>query len=165
MPVFLTRKDVANLLRLSPRQVDRLAADGVLQKQKLSASRSGFDRTGVEQHLAKMRGQTANPSVPQASAPHAIVEGVLAGGIGPDGRGVSGQVYGSPTVMVVVGLEESNADAAAALDAHLAKQGFKGCLVMLGGKQITVMFAESLGYDADAIRRVVQSVKVTAVHV
>ena len=35
MPVFLTRADVANLLRITPRQIDRLAASGVLTKQKL----------------------------------------------------------------------------------------------------------------------------------
>ena len=66
LPVFLTRKDVANLLRLSPRQVDRLAKDGTLAKQKLSASRSGFERSGVEAHLAKMKGGAS--AVPQAGA-------------------------------------------------------------------------------------------------
>jgi hypothetical protein len=48
LPVFLTRADVANLLRITPRQVDRIAAVGKLRKQKLSASRSGFERAGVE---------------------------------------------------------------------------------------------------------------------
>lgn len=50
-PVFLNRAEVASLLRLSPRQVDRLAAPGTLVKQKLSVSRSGFHLYGVSAYL------------------------------------------------------------------------------------------------------------------
>lgn len=51
LPEHVTRAEVAKVLRLSLRQVDRLAKAGALKKKKLSAARSGFDREDFNQYL------------------------------------------------------------------------------------------------------------------
>ena len=51
LPDHVTRAEVAAALRLSLRQVDRLAKSGVLTKKKLSAARSGFDRRDFDHYL------------------------------------------------------------------------------------------------------------------
>ncbi|CAA2141355.1 hypothetical protein [Hyphomicrobium sp. ghe19] len=51
LPDHVTRAEVAAALRLSLRQVDRLAAAGTLTKKKLGARRSGFDREEFDRYL------------------------------------------------------------------------------------------------------------------
>ncbi|MGO4683962.1 hypothetical protein [Hyphomicrobium sp. 2TAF46] len=51
LPDHVTRAEVATALRLSLRQVDRLAKSGALKKTKLSASRSGFERDDFDRYL------------------------------------------------------------------------------------------------------------------
>ena len=51
LPEHLTRKEVARVLRLSPRQVDTLAKQGKLKKKKLSDLRSGFARDEIDRYL------------------------------------------------------------------------------------------------------------------
>jgi hypothetical protein len=51
LPEHVTRAEAAAVLRLSLRQVDRLAETGVLKKRKLSASRSGFARQDLDAYL------------------------------------------------------------------------------------------------------------------
>ncbi|MGO4683906.1 hypothetical protein [Hyphomicrobium sp. 2TAF46] len=50
-PEHVTRAEAAQVLRLSLRQVDRLAETGKLKKKKPSASRSGFDREDFDHYL------------------------------------------------------------------------------------------------------------------
>jgi hypothetical protein len=155
MPIFLTRKDVANLLRLSPRQVDRLAADGTLTKQKLSASRSGFHRDGVAEHLRKMASATSGASAPHAT-PSAHDDFTMF--VGPGG-------YSSTGTILKVKLETNDgALVAEALDAWLQKNGVHGCFVMGNGMVVTVYWAKSLRVDYAVVRKAVDAVKVTAVH-
>ena len=45
LPEFVTRDEVASVLRLSTRQVDRLTKSGALAKTKLGGSRSGSRET------------------------------------------------------------------------------------------------------------------------
>ena len=56
LPEHVTRAEAATVLRLSLRQVDRLAKSGVLKKAKLSASRSGFAREDLDQYLTSLAG-------------------------------------------------------------------------------------------------------------
>jgi len=51
LPEHVTRAEAAEVLRLSLRQVDRLAATGQLKKRKLSANRSGFAREDLDAYL------------------------------------------------------------------------------------------------------------------
>ncbi len=51
LPEHVTRAEAAAVLRLSPRQVDRLARAGALKKTKLGASRSGFARDELDRYL------------------------------------------------------------------------------------------------------------------
>lgn len=51
LPEHVTRAEAAKVLRLSLRQVDRLAETGVLKKRKLSANRSGFARQDLDAYL------------------------------------------------------------------------------------------------------------------
>jgi hypothetical protein len=60
LPVFSTRDEVANLLRITKRHVDNFSKAGVLNNQKIGTSRSGFGRSGVDSCLHKMRGETAS---------------------------------------------------------------------------------------------------------
>jgi predicted DNA-binding transcriptional regulator AlpA len=53
LPEILTREETAATLRLSPRQIDRLARAGKLRKRKLGARRSGFLREDVEAHIRR----------------------------------------------------------------------------------------------------------------
>jgi hypothetical protein len=50
LPQYLTRQEVAKVLRLS-RQVNRRVAQGELKKIKLSASRSGIARSEIDKYL------------------------------------------------------------------------------------------------------------------
>jgi hypothetical protein len=155
MPIFLTRKDVANLLRLSPRQVDRLAADGTLTKQKLSASRSGFHRDGVSEHLRRMAGTPSSAPNPQAS-PSAQDDFTMF--VGPGGYSSSG------TIMKVKLETDDGAVVAEALDTWLQKNSVHGCFVMGNGMVVTVYWAKSLRVDYSMVRKAIEAVKATAVH-
>lgn len=158
--VFLTRADVANLLRLTRRSVDRLAKDGELQKIKLGKSRSGFHPVSVERYLAKLN---ASASAPQGSASrsgHIEVDAIS----GFSNVGHIGGEYGSRCIVLVVEAEGATAEVAEALDDYLATNGFAGCLVTFGGGSISVIWAKSIGYQPDAIRKAIVQVKATAVH-
>ena len=147
LPVFLTRSDVANLLRLSPRQVDRLATAGVLMKQKLSASRSGFERSGVESYLRTMKGSTAS------TPPSAFTDFTMAGG-----------EYGSRGIMLLVDVDGDAALVGAALDDWLPKNGVRGCMIIAGDGRVGIMWAHNLGLSPDTVRAAIERVKATAVH-
>ena len=54
LPEHVTRTEAAAVLRLSPRQVDRLARAGALKKTKLGASRSGFARDELDRYLQEL---------------------------------------------------------------------------------------------------------------
>jgi hypothetical protein len=51
LPEHVTRSEAAKVLRLSLRQVDRLAEAGVLTKKQLSANRTGFAREDLDTYL------------------------------------------------------------------------------------------------------------------
>jgi hypothetical protein len=143
-PRFLTRADVANLLRLTSRQVDRLAANGTLNKQKLSASRSGFARDGVEAYLAKMAGR---PS----SAPHdETVPARERGGYASEVCWLRLEIEGDPTGV------------GAALESWLATHGAPGILVTCAGGHVDLIWARSLPYDPKKVERIVNRIRRTA---
>jgi hypothetical protein len=156
LPVFLTRQDVANLLRLSPRQVDRLAADGTLTKQKLSASRSGFERSGVETYLRQMAGNGSGAPAGAPASPSAHDDFTMF--VGPGGYSSSG------TIMKVKLETDDGAVVAEALDGWLQKNGVNGCFIMGNRNVVTIYWAKSLRVDYAMVRKAVDAVKVTAVH-
>ena len=126
MPIFLTRREAAERLRLTTRQVDRLAKDGVLTKQKLSSHRSGFDRSGLEAHLAKLGGPARAP----------ITDG--------------GLEYGTRGQILIVKLEDPADGVAAALERVLCDNGLVGCILHGRGDTIAIARADSLPYcEAD----------------
>ena len=148
LPVFLTRADVANLLRITPRQIDRLAASGVLTKQKLSASRSGFERSGVEAHLAKMKGgKSVTPGIPTSME-----------------AGMFGASYSSRMMILKLAAEGVTPVVGEALDWWLRENGFPGLIVMTFEDFIVVMWTKSTGYDSAKITAMIEAVKATAVH-
>ena len=119
-PVFLTRADVATLLRIGPRQVDRLATAGDLAKVKRSARRTGFHRDGVESYLAtKMNG--ANPS-PIPSSP-------------------AQPEYGTQASVLIVKGEGDAAGLGEAIDHWLSANGFPGCIVNGKGNTVSIAWA------------------------
>jgi hypothetical protein len=137
LPVFLTRADVANLLRITPRQVDRLAKAGTLNKQKLSASRSGFDRTGIETHLAKLAGKGGNAP---ASAPASYSDATT-----------YATEYGSPATLLTIDAPGANAAHGVGIDDWLELQGWHGCFVMVGKGRVVIAWNERLNHDGRAI--------------
>src|SRR5262245_60089291 len=67
---FLTRHEVADELRLSLRQLDRLVKEGKLKKVKLSDSRSGIPSEDLERYLREQQGERrARPQVCIVSLP------------------------------------------------------------------------------------------------
>ena len=130
-PVFLTRGDVATLLRIGPRQVDRLATAGELNKVKLATRRTGFHRDGVEAYLAaKVNG--ANPS-PNPSSP------------APE--------YGTSASILIVKVEGSADGVAAAVERVLVDNGLIGCILHGRGDTISIAWADSLPYCENDMRR------------
>jgi hypothetical protein len=157
LPVFLTRHDVANLLRITPRQVDRIAKAGVLSKQKLSASRSGFERSGVEAYLQQMNGGKPAPS----TAP--VQDGVIEVKLGAV-TGHKGGEYGSRIMLLHVQAEGDVGEVAAALEWWACDQGFPGMIFNAGGGAISIMWAKTLGYDPAQVRKALELVKAAIIH-
>ena len=58
-PDFATRKEAATRLNLSPRQIDRLCAAGILHKVKSSANRAGILRESLEGYVDSRKGGRA----------------------------------------------------------------------------------------------------------
>ncbi|CCB66492.1 AlpA family transcriptional regulator [Hyphomicrobium sp. MC1] len=121
LPEHVTRAEVAEVLRLSLRQVDRLAKDGTLKKVKLSASRSGFEREDLDRYL-----QT------------------LAGGDGYVSR------IALLTIEIPAGAHHDINELAERLDASLC-QRLPGCLVKVDGRKINIAWNAALGYRPEQI--------------
>lgn len=121
LPEHVTRAEAAEVLRLSLRQVDRLARDGALKKVKLSASRSGFGREDLDQYLQN-----------------------LAGGDGYVSR------IAQLTVEIPTGTGYDINELAERLDASLC-QRLPGCLIKVDGRQIHVAWNAALGYTPEQI--------------
>ena len=130
-PVFLTRADVATLLRIGSRQVDRLATAGDLAKVKLSARRTGFHRDGVEAYLATK----ANGAGIPAGIPDSIPE------------------YGTRAQILIVKVEGPADGVAAAVERVLVDNGLVGCILHGRGDTISIAWADSLPYCENDMRR------------
>ena len=129
-PVFLTRADVATLLRIGPRQVDRLATAGDLAKVKLAARRTGFHRDGVEAYLATKANGAGIPA------------------------GIPAQPeYGTQASVLIVKGEGDAAGLGEAIDGWLSANGFPGCIVNGKGNTVSIAWAWSLHYTEPQIRR------------
>lgn len=167
LPTFLTREDVANLLRLrAVRSVDRLVERGELKRSKLTARRTGFHRNDVGDLLERRGNAVIRPGGAPASAPpvspfQAQREPWLAEGeIELKGHGP--MRYASPMWAYRVKIEGGADPAIAeALDHWLAGHGCRGCIVALGDADLTVMWARRLPYTAKQIRRAIERVKAT----
>ena len=67
-PLFLTKEEVATILRIGERQIDKLSAQGDLNKLKLSGRRVGFHRDAIEVYLQwKVTGVSIRASIPAQS--------------------------------------------------------------------------------------------------
>ncbi|MGO4682347.1 helix-turn-helix transcriptional regulator [Hyphomicrobium sp. 2TAF46] len=121
LPEHVTRAEVAETLRLSLRQVDRLAKEGTLKKLKLSASRSGFEREDFDRYL-----QT------------------LTGGDGYVSR------IAVLAVEIPTGIPYTVNELAERLDASLC-QRLPGCLIKVDGRKIQIAWNAALGYTPEQI--------------
>lgn len=132
LPEHVTRAEAAEVLRLSPRQVDRLARSGALKKTKLSASRSGFAREELERYLQDLNAEK------KAS-------------LWPAG-------YSSKLALLVVDIPTDTLhdinQLAEGLDVLLCRR-LPGCWVKVQGRQIHVMCNAALGYTPEQILKVV----------
>jgi excisionase family DNA binding protein len=119
-PQFLRRQEVAATLRLSTRQVDRLVEEGKLERVKTSARRSTITASSLDAYLAQQTGR-------QATEP-----------------------YASPFIMCEIKCESGiKPGVAEAIDRYLTKL-FPGIIVAEhDGKEITVTWAVSAGYNPD----------------
>lgn len=121
LPEHVTRAEVAETLRLSLRQVDRLARDGTLKKVKLSASRSGFDRGDLDRYLQSLTGSDGYVSR-----------------------------IATLTVEIPSGIPYSVNELAERLDASLCLR-LPGCLVKVDGSKIQIAWNAALGYTPEQI--------------
>jgi hypothetical protein len=132
LPEHVTRTEAAAVLRLSHRQVDRLARVGALKKTKLSASRSGFAREELERYLQDLNAAKKNDSA--------------------DGA------YASQLTLLVVDIPNDIPHdinrLAERLDALLCRR-MPGCWLKVRGKQFYIMWNAALGYTPDAVLNVV----------
>lgn len=124
LPDHLTRAEVADVLRVSPRQVDRLARSGALTKVKLSASRSGFERGELDRYLRSMRG---------AGSYHSQLEATLL------------QLPRGTPLDLVSRLAEL-------ADANLRREGLS-CIVSTEDRAIIISWNAALGYTAERVQR------------
>ena len=62
LPQHVTRAEAAEVLRISSRQVDRLAKAGKLRKRRLSGSRRGFLREDLDHYLSELSDGTGYAS-------------------------------------------------------------------------------------------------------
>ena len=132
LPEHVTRAEAAAVLRLSPRQVDRLARAGALKKTKLGASRSGFARDELDRYL-----QVLN------------YDDKALGGAGGYASRLSLLVVDIPT-----DVPHDINQLAERLDALLCRR-MPGCWVKVRGRQFYIMWNEALGYTPDAVFNVV----------
>ena len=125
LPEYVTRAEAAAVLRLSPRQVDRLAKAGTLKKTKLSASRSGFDREDFERYLQSLR----------------------------DGGGYVSKIA-VLVVEIPIDVPHDINRLAERLDAILCQRR-PGCLVKMDGRKIHIAWNAALGYAPEQILQAV----------
>ena len=131
-PDFVSRAEAGERLMLSTRQIDRLIKAGELAKVKVSANRSGIPRGNLEAYIASRAGDVGVPAgVPVARRTHHMLQ---------------------------IELEEPVASAIDVIDEFLG-QRFPGCLVTDGGggRMISVIWAWSLDYSADKIKRALEA--------
>lgn len=132
LPEYVTRAEAAETLRLSPRQIDRLARAGALKKVKLSASRSGFEREEFERYLQELNAsKRTNIAAEGYSSKFSLLVVDIPADIGHD----------------INQLAEN-------LDALLCRR-LPGCWIKVESRQIYVMCNAGLGYTAEQILRVV----------
>ncbi|MBA2127567.1 hypothetical protein DLM45_15250 [Hyphomicrobium methylovorum] len=122
LPEHVTRAEAAKVLRLSLRQVDRLAKSGDLKKTKLGARRSGFERNDFERYLAA----TGNGSTGYVSPLASLIIGIE---------------FDTPA--------ELNR-AAELLDGILSER-FPGCILRVDSQDIVIAWNAALGYTAERI--------------
>ena len=131
LPEHVTRTEAAAVLRLSPRQVDRLARAGALKKTKLGASRSGFARDELDRYLQELN-------------------------YGDKALGGAGG-YASRLSLLVVDIPTDTPhdinQLAERLDALLCLR-MPGCWVKVRGRQFYIMWNEALGYTPEQIFQV-----------
>jgi hypothetical protein len=156
--IFLTRQDVANLLRMTPHNVDLLARKGKLEKTKLGPGRTGIHRDSVSQYLANLNASvSAGVSPAKLDQPGEFTLGAIPGHVG--------DAYGSTGMMVHVKADwDRLGEVAEALDGWLTRNGFPGCFVMAGNGAISVMWAKSIGYRHEPVRKAIDGVKASIVH-
>jgi hypothetical protein len=121
LPEHVIRAEAAAVLRLSVRQVDRLARSGALTKTKLSTSRSGFEREDFDRYLqsiGKGDGYTSSVSALTISLP---IE--------------------SPVEL----------DRAAEILDGVLSERFPGCLIKVEGGDLHIVWNVTLGYTAEQI--------------
>lgn len=121
LPEHVTRAEAAAVLRLSLRQVDRLAEAGRLKKVSLSANRRGFARDDLDRYLQSVGA----------------------------GEGYTSPV-GVLTLSLPVDNPIDMNRAAALLDALLAER-FPGCLIKVDAGHIQIVWNAALGYTAERI--------------
>lgn len=125
LPDHLTRAEVADVLRVSPRQVDRIAKSGALTKVKLGASRSGFERGELDRYLRSMKGAGYHSQLEATmlQLPHA-----------------------TPLALV--------SQTAELADANLRREGLS-CIVSTDDRAIVISWNTALGYTAERVQRAV----------
>jgi len=121
LPEHVTRKEAAKVLRLSVRQVDRLAKSGALKKTKLSTSRSGFEREDFDRYLRSIgagEGYTSPVSALTISLP---IESPI------------------------------DLDRAAEMIDGVLTERFPGCLIKVEDGHIHIVWNAALGYTSEQI--------------
>lgn len=121
LPEHITRAEAAAVLRLSLRQVDRLAEAGKLKKVSLSANRRGFARDDLDRCLQSIGA----------------------------GEGYTSPVSALTISLPVDSAIDMNR-AAALLDALLAER-FPGCLIRVDAEHIQIVWNAALGYTSEQI--------------
>jgi hypothetical protein len=122
LPEHVTRHEAATVLRLSTRQVDRLAETGKLRKVKLSANRSGFERADLDRYLQSL------------------------------GNAGDGYVSPVEALTIKLALDSAaDTDRAAKILDELLNERFPGCLVRVTDGDIQIVWNAALGYTAQQI--------------
>jgi len=129
LPQYLTRQEVAKVLRLGTRQVDRLVRQGELHKTKLSASRSGIPRDDLERYLAQRQGN----------------------------ENFYGSPCTVRVLYLPRSDRELGHAVGAAIDTALAKV-LPGCMVTVNGKRVAIMVPASAGHSPEDVEREIQKI-------
>jgi hypothetical protein len=128
---YVTRQKATDRLKVSPRTIDRYAAEGALAKVKLGKRRSAFKPADLEAHIAKLNG----------------------GAILADQPVMKRQEYQSPgsgTIIEVPGIAAAEAEA---LQKLLTKLGFPGILPVLSRGHLILTWPDALGCTEDGIEK------------